>query len=208
MNMVFEHYPNGGGEMLLALALADHAHDDGRHIFPSVKTLAKKTRQSERTVQRLLRKMTKIGWLIPVKNTFGGRGKAAEYRILSDWVNGDNLSSFKEKGDKSCKKRVTNEVVKGDIAVSPQPSYPSMEPSSSSWIEEEGYTNEEIKGVAYDIAMAMRARSPHMYVTHLLNKAAAGDEGTRDNLRAKIYSIRMQSINIFDLLEAGYGEEN
>jgi len=31
--MVFEHHPNGGGEMLLALALANHAHDDGTHIF-------------------------------------------------------------------------------------------------------------------------------------------------------------------------------
>ena len=29
MTAVFERYPNGGGEMLLALALADHASDDG-----------------------------------------------------------------------------------------------------------------------------------------------------------------------------------
>ena len=28
MSKVWELYPNGGGEMLLALALADHAHDD------------------------------------------------------------------------------------------------------------------------------------------------------------------------------------
>ncbi len=38
--MVFDRYPNGGGEMLLALALADHAHDDGTHIFPSIARLA------------------------------------------------------------------------------------------------------------------------------------------------------------------------
>lgn len=49
--MIFEHYPNGGGEMLLALALANHAHDDGTHIFPSIAHLAAKTRQSERSVQ-------------------------------------------------------------------------------------------------------------------------------------------------------------
>lgn len=30
MTAVFDRYPNGGGEMLLALALADHASDDGK----------------------------------------------------------------------------------------------------------------------------------------------------------------------------------
>lgn len=207
MSMVFERYPTGGGEMLLALALADHAHDDGRHIFPSVETLARKTRQSERTVQRLLRKMTKVGWLIPVKNIFGGRGKAAEYRISADWIKGDNLSPFQNKGDKRGQKRVTNEVIKGDIAVSPQPSESSLEPSSSSWIEDEGYTNEEMKAAAYQIAFAMRAKSPHMYVSHLLQKAALGDVGTRENLKARVYTTRIQSINIFDLIEEYYGEE-
>ena len=54
MSMIFDRYTNGGGEMLLALAIADHAHDDGTNIFPSVKSLANKTRQSERTVQLLI----------------------------------------------------------------------------------------------------------------------------------------------------------
>ena len=40
MNKVFQRYPNGGGEMLLALALADHADDYGTSIYPSVKKLA------------------------------------------------------------------------------------------------------------------------------------------------------------------------
>lgn len=206
--MVFDRYPNGGSEMLLALALADHAHDDGRHIFPSVDTLAHKSRQSERTVQRLLRKMIQIGWLIPVKNIKGGRGKAVEYRISYDWINGDNLTPFQKKGVKPCKKRVTPEVEKGDITVSPQQSYQSGEPSSSSWIEEEGYTQEEIKAAAYSIAMSMRAKTPHKYVTYMLRQAEVGDEGTRENIRARIYTSRMQSINIFDLLEARYGEES
>ncbi|MFC9424013.1 helix-turn-helix domain-containing protein, partial [Bacillus velezensis] len=61
--MVFERYPGGGGELLLALALADNAHDDGTRIFPSVGTLAVKSRQSERSVQYQLRKMERIGWL-------------------------------------------------------------------------------------------------------------------------------------------------
>ena len=46
MTAVFERYPVGGGEMLLALALADHASDDGTRVYPSVKALAEKTRQA------------------------------------------------------------------------------------------------------------------------------------------------------------------
>jgi len=44
--MVFERYPGGGGELLLALALADNAHDDGTRIFPSVATLSKRISSS------------------------------------------------------------------------------------------------------------------------------------------------------------------
>ncbi|WP_218644157.1 helix-turn-helix domain-containing protein, partial [Burkholderia pseudomallei] len=66
MNAVFERYPEGGGEMILALALADHSHDDGTHIYPSVEKLAAKTRQSPRAVQYQLRRMQQSGWLILV----------------------------------------------------------------------------------------------------------------------------------------------
>jgi len=48
MTAVFDRYPNGGGEMLLALALADHASDDGTRIFPKIASLAEKTRQSSK----------------------------------------------------------------------------------------------------------------------------------------------------------------
>lgn len=93
--MVFERYPEGGGELLLALALADHAYDDGTSIFPSIARLAAKTRQSERSVQYQLRKMEKSGWLVLVNAGTGGRrrgtesgGKTREYRINPAWMNG------------------------------------------------------------------------------------------------------------------------
>ena len=100
MTAVFERYPEGGGEMLLALALADHADDDGTHIFPSVDTMAKKTRQSRRAVQYHLEKMQKCGWLILVRAARGGRpekgstmgGKPAEYRISSEWIKGAEIA--------------------------------------------------------------------------------------------------------------------
>jgi hypothetical protein len=105
MAEVFARYPNGGSEMLLALALADHAHDDGTNIRPSVKRLATKTRQSERTVQYQLRRMEASGWLQLVANAAGGRNTPREYRINPDWLNGADFAPLEKGatgGEKGC----------------------------------------------------------------------------------------------------------
>lgn len=81
---VFERYPAGGGEFALALALADNAHDDGTHIFPSVETMAVKSRQSVRAVQMHLRAMISKGWLLRVRS--GEQGGRVEYRFHRDWL--------------------------------------------------------------------------------------------------------------------------
>ena len=93
VGMVFDHYPDdvSSGELLLAVKLADNAHEDGKHIFPSVSTLARQTRQSERTVQYTLRRMVEMGWLILVKEGYGGGrgggcGRPREYRISTQWI--------------------------------------------------------------------------------------------------------------------------
>lgn len=149
MSMVFDRYPEGGGEYVLALALADHAHEDGSHIWPGVDSLAKKSRQSSRTVQRQLIAMQESGWLLLVRE--GGRGPKDpnEYKINPDWIAGADFESLRNKGDilsplddsnkgdiavtpieenKGDKNethdglRVTKTALKGDIAVSPEPS--------------------------------------------------------------------------------------
>lgn len=97
MTMVFDRYPEGGSEMLLALALADHAHDDGSRIWPSVGELARKTRQSTRTVQRQIQKMVALGWLELVSSATGRRGSTNEYRVTPSWVAGADLAP---RGDK------------------------------------------------------------------------------------------------------------
>lgn len=98
MGMVFERYPCGTGraarpgEMLLALALADKADDDGtlmRHR--SVADLARKTRQSERGVRLQLQHMVAMGWLQVVQASDGGRGQVSLYRISPQWVAGGDL---------------------------------------------------------------------------------------------------------------------
>lgn len=117
MSLVWQYYPDGGGELLTALALADHAHDDGTNIRPSVRHVAKKTRQSERTVQRYLARMRDKKWLLTVRNGKGGRnyyekrGYVTEYRINPAWIsNPDNLSPLLISGQE----RVSSEVGKGD----------------------------------------------------------------------------------------------
>ncbi|MFP4895607.1 helix-turn-helix domain-containing protein [Paraburkholderia sp. EG304] len=92
MDKVWDRYPEGGGELNLALKLADYADDDGTHIFPSIETMAAKTRQSERAVQYQIKRMIKRGWLILVANQGGGRGRAREYRISPDWLKGADLA--------------------------------------------------------------------------------------------------------------------
>lgn len=98
MSMVFKRYPIGGGEMVLALALADHAKDDGTRVFPSIESLITKTRQSRRTVQYQLRRMEEAGWLILVNSGNGGRNQSREYRISPEWISGGDSVPLEIKG--------------------------------------------------------------------------------------------------------------
>ena len=122
--LVFEHYPVGGGEMITALCLADHADHDGTSIWPSVPTIAKLTRQSERTVQYHLSKMQESGWLLLVGNAKGGRKKSREYRINPVWIEtgklekkGAEIAPFNGEGVEAAEP--VDNFEKGAIAVAP-----------------------------------------------------------------------------------------
>ena len=60
---VWEHSKQKGTALLLMLAIADHAHDDGGGAYPSVQTLAKKSRTTTRNVRLLLPKLEAAGEL-------------------------------------------------------------------------------------------------------------------------------------------------
>jgi hypothetical protein len=120
----------------IALALADHAHDDGSHIFPGIGYIAWKTGYSERNVIRLLNDLENIGLIARVHGRSIGRGNVQEYAMdvcavpkkepykgdstspfnrakhdnLSPNIKGDKLS----KGDKSDTEKVTSRTLKGD----------------------------------------------------------------------------------------------
>ncbi|MEM5371334.1 helix-turn-helix domain-containing protein [Paraburkholderia azotifigens] len=115
-SMVWDRYPGEDHELLLALKLADFCDDNGEHIFPSIETMAEKVRRSPRAVQYQIQGMVKSGWLIKVANAGGGRGRACEYRINPDWINGAEIAPFSSdsKGASVApKKRVQRTTEKG-----------------------------------------------------------------------------------------------
>lgn len=63
MTWVWDRSDASGADLLLLLAIADCADDTGRNAWPSTGTLARKTRVSERTVQRMIKRLVSIGAL-------------------------------------------------------------------------------------------------------------------------------------------------
>ncbi len=61
MNRIWERSNNKGSALLLLLAIADHAHDDGGGAYPSVRSLARKTRMSERATRLLIQRLVDSG---------------------------------------------------------------------------------------------------------------------------------------------------
>jgi len=119
MNNVWRGSGSEGSELLLLLALADWADEFG-FCHPSLPMLAKKTRLSERTVQRLLAKLCDRGELQKEHGagmtfqTAQGARTTNLYRIL--W--GDKMTTEPSSGVKSGGVRATNGASSGDIALS------------------------------------------------------------------------------------------
>ena len=71
LSLVFEYFPEGGSELLAMLALADWSDDLGL-CYPSMAAIAKKVRLSRCQAQRVVKGLTKSGWLAVEANQFGG----------------------------------------------------------------------------------------------------------------------------------------
>ncbi len=80
ISRVWEESPYEGRRLLLHLALADFANDEGT-CFPSQRTLALKARTTEQWVSTSIRQMVKDG-LLEVMERGNGRGNRSTYRLL------------------------------------------------------------------------------------------------------------------------------
>lgn len=81
MTWVWAHSPYSGERLLLHLALADFANDDGV-CFPSHSTLAKKARCSNGWVSQTIKQMIADALIEVVEPAGQGRGKVGRYRLL------------------------------------------------------------------------------------------------------------------------------
>jgi hypothetical protein len=81
MTWVWANSPYSGQRLLLHLALADFANDEG-FCFPSHGTLAKKARCSQGWVAQTISLMQREGFIEVVEKAGNGRGKVGRYRLL------------------------------------------------------------------------------------------------------------------------------
>lgn len=79
ISRVWERSRAKGSELLVLLAIADYADDEGRNAWPSVQKLADKSRMTERGVRDVLRRLADDGELAVERNT-DGREVAGGFR--------------------------------------------------------------------------------------------------------------------------------
>ena len=136
---VWHNSPAAGAELLVLLAVADSAEDDGTNAWPSVATLAAKVRMSDRTVQRHLHALERTGQITVERQVGGTPGWRSDRRpnryavVMKDPPRGDNLSPGDNltpgTGCQMARDGVTNGAPRGDIAVSPKTSRDIQETS-------------------------------------------------------------------------------
>ncbi|TYO91447.1 helix-turn-helix domain-containing protein [Oceanicella actignis] len=90
MSAILEIGPADKSELLLLLALADYANEDGE-CWPSIDGLCKKSRLSARGVQSVLRRLEKAGW-VRIESG-GGRANTNRYTIVLPDVRAENPAS-------------------------------------------------------------------------------------------------------------------
>lgn len=141
---------------LLAMCLADYANPEGDDIFPSIGTLADHVGVSERTVQRHIGRLIKIGFIRQVGNSRGGsmrkgadgerRGRTNRYRIDLDWWKGNpvNLTGHQRDTPPNGADTPTDGACKGDTALSPED---SIEDSISGATSKENGSSSTSQGV-------------------------------------------------------------
>lgn len=84
MAHVWEVAPVNGSDLVVLLALADYGDDEGKNIYPSVPSIAKKARLSVDQARRVIHKLIdedKVLELVTAGGWDGKRNRSNEYRI-------------------------------------------------------------------------------------------------------------------------------
>lgn len=124
MSAVWENGPEDKAELIVLLALADFS-DDAGNCWPSMASIGRKARMTERNARRVIRKLEADGYLQTVAG--GGRFGCSQYRINPDKMSpGQNVPPGQNEPETRTK-RAGNP----DIAMSAKPSRTVKEPSSN-----------------------------------------------------------------------------
>lgn len=109
-------------QVSVLLCLADHSNDDGLSCYPSIARIAKRTRLSERTVQRCIAELEASRVIAAERG--GGRHNTTNYVLNAAMIHAHASTKGDTKGDTVTPfvaERVTNVHGKGDT-VTPDPS--------------------------------------------------------------------------------------
>jgi DNA-binding transcriptional regulator YhcF (GntR family) len=148
MTWIWENSLEEGTNLLMLLAIADHANDDGV-CWPSIERLAQRARVKERQAQYIIKNLEANGAIEVQRGV--GRNNTSLY-----FVKGapDCTFSQKEKVQSSVKK-VQSSALKGAVAIAPEPLEPSIEPSviplrannyrNQQFVSADSYTQEAVK---------------------------------------------------------------
>jgi hypothetical protein len=81
MTAVWDHADVSGGDLLVLLAMADFAADDGGQVYARQETLAAKSRMTDRNLRYCLLKLQSAGYISQVSRRQGG---VVEWRVNPD----------------------------------------------------------------------------------------------------------------------------
>ena len=137
-----------GTSLLVLIVIAEATHQDGRGAWPSIDSIAKLARTSPRNVTRVIGELERSGELV-VERGVGPHGTnmysvpgVGQMRlgdalpVTPDTVSGDAAVSPDTTSPRRRRRRplttapvpLTTAAAGGDIALSPEPSYPVLEP--------------------------------------------------------------------------------
>jgi Helix-turn-helix domain len=122
---------------LVAIALADHCHDDGSEARPSQALLARKTGLEERSVRRILHALVEAGVIRLQRQATAHRANCYTFNLPDDFATlkttfrGDTVSAQKRRrGDKNASRGDTVSGL-GGTQCPPNHKKPSLEPASN-----------------------------------------------------------------------------
>ena len=169
MSRVWKYSKQEGTKLLLLLALADFARDDGR-AWPAVATLAKKARCKKRNAQYILRELVKIGE-IEIDKRAGPNGTNL-YRIIvgvqpiAPPTSGGEMQSSVGGGATQRTERVQ--------PIAPEPSLTIKEPLKDSRSKTKRSTNNRVrKALEEQFIQSTRLKPPLLNTAK--QKKAAGE---------------------------------